>query len=133
MSIYLINKYEEPKLNSKEIQAVVNLSPTTPNTHPDIAYHRIADASRISADSRAELAGYKEAGEFIHQQHNQGNNVAVHCNNGYQRSIPFLAWYLHAYYDQPIETTVESCLDSIQSIDSRQEYASMVAKLLKNP
>jgi hypothetical protein len=116
-NLYLIDKELEPSL--EDIDCVVNLSPSTPNTHAHIEYHRVPDSTKTSSNSVAELQGYKEAYTFVSERLALGLRVAVHCNTGFQRSIPFLTYCimhdpkrLEYYLQQPTVRQALSCLSS---------------------
>lgn len=105
--LFLIDRSEEPDLHRREgtISAVVNLSPTTPNTHPDLSYHRVPDHRRNCVPGQA-VEAFREAGDFVAGHLRGGRRVAVHCNAGFQRSIPFLAWYLSTHTDCSLDQAV---------------------------
>ena len=120
--LYLIDKTEEPYLDPSVFRAIVNISPSTPNSHTAVAYHRIPDVSRDTP----RLDGYEEASAFIQQHVSQHNTVAVHCNAGYQRSLPFLAWHLHRTRHIPIKDAVIQCMGPVVG----QELADPIQHLL---
>jgi hypothetical protein len=124
-NLILMDKYEEPDVNPNSIQSIVNISPITPNSHTNITYKRVPDTSRESRDTQILLEGYIETGEFIKSEIENGRTVGVHCNNGFQRSIPFLAWYLQKYKNVPIEDTVSKITDN-------SLYVEKVKEILKN-
>jgi hypothetical protein len=128
-NLILMDKYEEPTINPKDIHSIVNISPITPNSHIEVEYFRLPDVSRESCDSKILLAGYRDAGLFVNSQIVNGKTVGVHCNNGYQRSIPFLAWYLGEYRNIPIEETVEKIRKEFMY---EREYVEKVKTILKN-
>lgn len=87
--LYLMHRAEEPGLLPlDDIDAIVNLSPTSPNSHTCIVYHRVQCLCPCPCSC------YQEAGRFVEGHLQMGRRVAVHCNAGFQRSIPFLAWFL---------------------------------------
>lgn len=111
--LYLIDRSEEPGLlchnetNQSTVSAVVNLSPTTPDSHPSISYIRVPDCRRNIEDGGHKIVGsYIEAGKFVTYHLKAGRGVAVHCNAGFQRSIPFLAWYLTEKHECTLEQAV---------------------------
>lgn len=108
-NIILMDRGEEPMAPSANITAVVNFSPTTPNTYEGtIQYLRIADSTRWTTTPQVPLPGYPEAADFVTEQLRNGGRVGVHCNAGFQRSRPFLAWYLHEHTGVPVERAVDA-------------------------
>jgi hypothetical protein len=128
-NLILMDKYEEPTINPQHIHSIVNISPITPNSHIEVEYFRLPDVSRESKDTKILLAGYRDAGIFVNSQIANGKTVGIHCNNGYQRSIPFLAWYLGEYRNIPIEETVEKIRKEFMY---EREYVEKVKDILKN-
>lgn len=118
-NIWLMDKYEEPTIDSKNFQAIINISNVTPNTHEDIDYYRINDI--YNSDKKLKNGGYNNCSEFLHEKWCAGKKIGVHCNNGYQRSIPFLVYYLLNYHNIPLEETVtlalqENCIEYINNV-----------------
>jgi protein-tyrosine phosphatase len=103
-----------------QVGAFVNLSPVTLDV-TDRPSHRVADARRFSSEPR--LEGFGEAALFVDTHIDQG--VAVHCNAGFQRSIPFLAFYLLSRHNVPVADTVAECLGR-----KCDEYVSRVESVL---
>lgn len=100
--LFLIDKLLEPYL--EDIQCVVDISPSTKHTNPNILYYTIPDASKTGSDSNvSRLAGMEAGCEWISSKISEGKKVAVFCTTGFQRSIPFLVWYLWKYTNQLIE------------------------------
>ena len=125
--VWLLDRSEEPTASSatSNIRAIVNLSPTTPNTIADRC-HRVPDATPVSEGTSPSDRGYDAAARFIHERWLDGvSHVAVHCNSGFQRSIPFLAHYLELYHGVPIEATVEAALG-----EPCADYAAAVCHIL---
>lgn len=48
-------------------------------------------------------------------------NVFIFCNNGFQRSLPFICYYLIKYHPEEVDT-VERAIDLILPQVSKQEY-----------
>lgn len=103
--LWLIDKSQDVE----DIQCVVNLSPHTPNPRPEIVeYHRVPDASRTSSTSDvASLEGFSDAAAFVALRRAAGRRVAVHCNEGFQRSVPFLVFYLCANEGKTLSDSVK--------------------------
>jgi len=123
-NIWLMDKFEEPNINSEQIQTIINISPTTLNTHYDIEYYRIKDT--LNSDNTPIDRGYDIACEFLHDKWHSGKKIGVHCNNGYQRSIPFLAYYLLEYHNISIDKSVTSMVKEYSN-----EYIINVKHILK--
>lgn len=92
---------------AKTVAAFVNLSPSTPDD-TDKVVHRVTDSRKFSDMTNVCMEGYEEAASFVDT--NIPSGVAVHCNAGYQRSIPFLAYYMQTRHGQPVADTVTACL-----------------------
>jgi protein tyrosine phosphatase len=90
-NLWVMDKHDE---HFAEVDAVVNLSPTTPQSRTDVEYHRVPDTTRTSGCAFASLAGYEDARAFLEAKIAEGLRVGVHCNAGYQRTVPFVAYCL---------------------------------------
>lgn len=75
---------------------------------------------------------FEECGKFIDSMaKREGNrNVLVFCNNGYQRSIPFLVYYLIRFH--PVEVpSIEKALSIILSQVDRENYNKTLPEMLE--
>jgi hypothetical protein len=58
-------------------------------------------------------------------------NVLIFCNNGYQRSLPFLAYYLTEFHPSEVPT-IERAVDLILPQVNREEYAKIRHDVIKS-
>lgn len=62
------------------------------------------------------------------QTENTRRNVLIFCNNGYQRSIPFLVYYLTTFHADEVPT-IEKALSIILSQVDRENFANLLEPL----
>jgi hypothetical protein len=80
-----------------------------------------------SHDTNIDKVAYHECGSFIDalaKKEGRGN-VLVFCNNGYQRSIPFLVHYLTTFHNDEIPD-IEKALGIILSQVDRDNYMTIL-------
>lgn len=65
-------------------------------------------------ESTVNVSPYKEAAAIIDSLARNRKNVLIFCNNGYQRSLPFIAFYLVNYHTNEVPT-YEKAVDIILS------------------
>jgi hypothetical protein len=58
-------------------------------------------------------------------------NVLVFCNNGYQRSVPFLVYYLTTYHKTEIPT-IEKALSIILSQIDKENYDKIISPMVNS-
>ena len=58
-------------------------------------------------------------------------NVLIFCNNGYQRSIPFLVYYLITFHHDEV-STIEKALIIILSQVDRENYKEIMPRMVEN-
>lgn len=77
---------------------------------------------------------FAECGAFIDsvaKQAGNNRNVLVFCNNGYQRSIPFLVYYLTTYHPDEYPS-IEQALQLILSQVDREHCHQILPKMVEN-
>lgn len=99
--LYLIDKVLEPYL--EDIQCIVDLSPRTPHTNPNVEYYTLPDKTRTNDDTTSKLIGMEAGCDWIFNKISENKKVAIFCTTGFQRSVPFLVWYLWKYVDYTLE------------------------------
>lgn len=69
----------------------------------------------------------------------ENRNVLIFCNNGYQRSLPFLCYYLTIYHSDEmpnIRKALQTILSQVDkenfSYERLNEYETMVSKILES-
>lgn len=67
----------------------------------------------------------------IEEYRKERGNIFVFCNNGYQRSIPFLCYYLLKFHNSEAPT-IERAIDLILPQVDKTNYASMRQKYIEN-
>lgn len=71
---------------------------------------------------------------FINEKAKNKNgirNVLIFCNNGYQRSIPFLTYYLTNFHSDEVPT-IEKALTIILSQVDRENYSQVMPRMVEN-
>jgi hypothetical protein len=76
---------------------------------------------------------FYECGTFIDSLAKSKNrkNVLVFCNNGYQRSVPFLVYYLTTFHPDEVPT-VERALSIILSQLDKEHYSELMPTMIEN-
>ena len=76
---------------------------------------------------------FQECGVFIDSlaKREGRRNVLVFCNNGYQRSIPFLVYYLTTFHKDEFPT-IEKALNIILSQLDKENCNEIMPKMLEN-
>ena len=76
---------------------------------------------------------FQECGAFIYSlaKREGKRNVLVFCNNGYQRSIPFLVYYLITFHPDEVPT-IEKALSIILSQLDKENYNEIMPRMLEN-
>jgi len=69
--------------------------------------------------------------EKIEEYRKQRKNIFVFCNNGYQRSIPFLCYYLTKYHDDEVPN-VEKAIDIILPQVDPDNYSKIRNNVIEN-
>jgi hypothetical protein len=77
---------------------------------------------------------YQEIGQFIDNlarssKNASERNVLVFCNNGYQRSIPFLVYYLTKFHSDECPS-ISKAIDLILPQVDKQNYLSLRGKTI---
>lgn len=67
----------------------------------------------------------------MEEHRKQRNNIFVYCNNGYQRSIPFLSYYLMKFHNTEAPS-VERAIDLILPQVDRENYASLRSSYIES-
>lgn len=67
----------------------------------------------------------------IEETRNQNKSILIFCNNGYQRSIPFLVYYLTKYHSNEAPT-IEKALDLILPQVDKENYLNVREKYLES-
>jgi hypothetical protein len=76
---------------------------------------------------------FEQCGEFIDSlaKKEGRRNVLIFCNNGYQRSIPFLVYYLTTFHPTEIPT-IEKALSIILSQVDRENYNKTLPSMVES-
>jgi hypothetical protein len=87
------------------------------------------DSHTTTVDKEA----FKICGEFIDSvARNAGSrNVLVFCNNGYQRSIPFLVYYLITFHSDEVPS-ISKALSLILSELDKTNYMNILAPTIES-
>jgi len=85
-----------------------------------------------SHDTNIDKKKFQECGEFIDSlaKREGRRNVLIFCNNGYQRSIPFLVYYLTTFHPEEMPT-IEKALSTILSQLDRENYSEILPKMVE--
>lgn len=88
-------------------------------------------------DMQCNIELFDEQCAQIEKYRNERSNIFVFCNNGYQRSIPFLCYYLYKFHNSEvsnIETAVDMILSQVDKANFhtiRDAYVKSVKALFK--
>jgi hypothetical protein len=82
-------------------------------------------------DTVIDKNAFQLCGEFIDKlaKKEGRRNVLIFCNNGYQRSIPFLVYYLTTFHSDEVPT-IEKALTIILSEVDRPNYMNILASTI---
>ena len=85
-----------------------------------------------SHDTNIDKKKFQECGEFIDSlaKREGRRNVLIFCNNGYQRSIPFLVYYLTTFHPEEM-STIEKALSTILSQLDRENYSEILPRMVE--
>lgn len=75
-------------------------------------------------DMNTDLAGFDAQCAIIEEYRARRENVAIFCNNGYQRSLPFLTYYLTAHHRNEVPD-IERAVDIILPQVDKFNYAKV--------
>jgi hypothetical protein len=88
---------------------------------PGISHHvMLYDEHTPAVDIRA----FDEQCQKIEEHRQKRNNIFICCNSGYQRSIPFLCYYLVKYHPEEVPTIAKAVELVLSQVD-KKNYASM--------
>jgi len=68
--------------------------------------------------------------EEIEKYRKERKNIFVYCNNGYQRSLPFICYYLTKHHQDEVPN-VEKAIDIILPQVDKENYAKLRGKLIE--
>ena len=91
----------------------------------------VVEYSGHDVDGPLDVALYDEQCAKIEAHRLRRGNVFVFCNSGYQRSVPFLAYYLTRYHADEVPT-VERAIDIILPQLDKANYAALRAETVRN-
>lgn len=74
---------------------------------------------------------FQEQCEVIEEYRKRRENVFVFCNNGYQRSLPFLTYYLYKYHNDEVPS-IEKAIDIILPQVDKQNYSQLRDKYIES-
>jgi hypothetical protein len=84
-------------------------------------------------DTNIDKIAFEKCGALIDSVAKQEGlrNVLVFCNNGYQRSIPFLVYYLTTFHPKEIPT-IEKALTIILSQVEKEQCQNLLPKMVES-
>jgi hypothetical protein len=82
----------------------------------------------------SELKGYEKMSNKLIELQKDNKNALIVCNNGYQRSLPFLCYYLVKYHGDEfnIDSAIEMILSQVDKkncMDLKDKYIKTIQKL----
>jgi hypothetical protein len=80
-------------------------------------------------DTALHVDAFEEQCTLIEAHRRERGNVFVFCNNGYQRSIPFLCYYLTRFHAEEVPT-VEQAIEIILPQVDKANFAALRAPLV---
>ncbi len=78
-----------------------------------------------------DLKGFERECRIIEEHRAKRHNVMVFCNSGYQRSLPFLCYYLYKCHRNEV-STIERALDIILPQVDKSSYADVRDKYIES-
>ena len=128
----------DESLNENKIGHIVAILPSR-SDFEKVVNHKI-DATVIEYGDKHEpeidTEHYYRIGQFIdtlarNSKNDSDRNVLIFCNNGYQRSIPFLVYYLTKFH--PIECpSISKAIDLIFPQVDKINYLSLREKTIED-
>ncbi len=82
-------------------------------------------------DMNVDIPLFDKQCKIIEEYRKERKNIFVFCNNGYQRSIPFLCHYLTKHHNDEVPT-IEKAIDIILPQVDKKNYAKMRDKYIEN-
>ena len=76
----------------------------------------------VGHDMNIDIEQFDKQCENIEEYRARGENVVVYCNNGYQRSVAFLTYYLVKHHNDRV-TSIENAIDIILPIVDAHNYS----------
>ena len=73
---------------------------------------------------------FDEKIEELEKYRKERKNIFVYCNNGYQRSLPFICYYLTKHHQDEVPN-VEKAIDIILPQVDKENYAKLRGKLIE--
>lgn len=144
-NVFLIDKeftklpnFHEIIIKENKIKHIIGILPEEkPDTHN--ALIRVCNLTNIDFsimtynghDTFLDTSTFDAQCKTIEMHRKQRNNVFVFCNNGYQRSIPFLCYYLTKHHGDEIPT-IERAIDTILPQADKANYATMRNKYIES-
>lgn len=77
------------------------------------------------------IDAFDEQCKKIEEHREKRENVFVFCNNGYQRSIPFLVYYLYKHHNDEVPT-IERAIDIILPQVDKKNYGTIRNKCIED-
>ena len=93
--------------------------------------HGVIEYSGHDVDQPFDAASYDAQCAEIEAHRRRRGNVFVFCNNGYQRSLPFLVYYLTRFHADEVPT-VERAIDIILPQVDKANYAARRGDVIRD-
>lgn len=74
---------------------------------------------------------FKKQCEMIESYRKERGNIFIFCNNGYQRSLPFLCWYLTKFHKDEVPS-IDKAIDIILPQVDKDNYGTVRDRLIRN-
>jgi hypothetical protein len=130
-NVYLVDKEFIKKddiadiLKENNVKYVIGIVPTDVDEicmmAPGVEYYRMTYNGHNMDIDRAQ---FDEQCKKIEEYRQRRENVFLFCNNGYQRSIPFLTYYLCHHHADEIPT-IEMAIDTILPQVDKENYSKL--------
>lgn len=140
-NVFLIDKEMAMSENIKEIiqenkvKYIIAILPREEEYKSNIWIQNICDSYKVmyydGHEPTLDIDQFKEQCMEIEEYRQKRENVFVFCNNGYQRSIPFLTYYLYKYHNDEVPS-IEKAIDIILPQVDKTQYGNLRDKYIES-
>lgn len=127
----------QEQMKENNIQAVIGIFPPIINYNKFKIFEIIEESENVTFDvlkyehtGNVEFTGFDDMCNKIEEYRKERKNILVLCNNGYQRSVPFLCYYMIKYHKNEIPD-LDKALDIILPQVDKTNYLDSKKQFLK--
>ena len=115
-------------INENKIEYMIAILPKGDKVDTELPYHIMEYSGH---DMELNITEFDEQCKKIEEYRADRKNIFVFCNNGYQRSIPFLCYYLTIHHANEVPT-IERAIDIILPQADKDNYATLRDKYIES-